>query len=154
MTAERVYLPDGDGNLHAVDRQTGDKVWSVVLDEHPNVPHLLHAGAGARDGGSGVIVIGVASTELRQDLDDYTFRGAVLGLDEETGDELWRSPTSEGADGAGISVWSSAAIDEERGLAFIGTGQGYEAPAGPLSDSLLALDYETGEGVAPPVHRG
>lgn len=145
VTAERVYLPDGDGYLHAVDRQTGDKVWSVVLDEHPNVRIFSTPVLAPRDGDSGVIVIGVASTELRQDLDDYTFRGAVLGLDEETGDELWRSPTSEDADGAGISVWSSAAIDEERGLAFIGTGQAYEAPAGPLSDSLLALDYETGE---------
>jgi polyvinyl alcohol dehydrogenase (cytochrome) len=146
VTDDRVYLPDGGGSLHAVDRANGEELWSVVLDPHPNVrifstPML----APSEDGDSGVIVIGVASTELRQDLNDYTFRGSVLGLDEETGDELWRSPTSSDADGAGISVWSSAAIDEERGLAFIGTGQAYETPAGPLSDAILALDYTTGE---------
>jgi polyvinyl alcohol dehydrogenase (cytochrome) len=146
VTDDRVYLPDGGGSLHAVDRESGEKEWSVVLDPHPDVRIFSTPVLVPGDGDdAGIIVIGVASTELRQDLNDYTFRGSVLGLDEETGEELWRSPTSSDADGAGISVWSSAAIDEERGLAFIGTGQAYEHPAGPLSDSLLAIDYETGE---------
>ena len=35
-------------------------------------------------------------------------------------------------------------MDESRGLAWIGTGQTYEKPASPLSDSLLCIDYRTG----------
>ena len=38
-------------------------------------------------------------------------------------------------------MWSSAAIDEALGLAFIGTGQNYEEPASPCSCSLLAIHY-------------
>jgi polyvinyl alcohol dehydrogenase (cytochrome) len=41
-------------------------------------------------------------------------------------------------------VWSTAAIDPGRGLAYIGTGQTYEQPASPLGDSLMAVDYRTG----------
>ena len=141
VTDERVYLPDSDGKLYALDRETGGKEWTATLDAHPDTriwsTPVLAPG--------GIIVIGVGSSELRRDLDDFTFRGSIVGLDEETGEELWRRPVSEGADGAGVSVWSSASIDEERGLAYIGTGQAYEPPAGPLSDSLLALHYDTGE---------
>ena len=141
VTDERVYLPDADGKLYALDRETGQVRWTAALDTHPDArifsTPVLAPG--------GIIVIGVASSELRRDLGDFTFRGSIVGIDAETGEELWRRPVSEGADGAGVSVWSSASIDEERGLAYIGTGQAYEPPAGPLSDSLLALHYDTGE---------
>jgi polyvinyl alcohol dehydrogenase (cytochrome) len=141
VTDEHVYLPDADGKLYALDRETGEKAWTATLDTHPDAriwsTPVLAPG--------GIIVIGVGSSELRRDLDDFTFRGSIVGIDEETGEELWRRPVSEGADGAGVSVWSSASIDVERGLAYIGTGQAYEPPAGPLSDSLLALHYDTGE---------
>ena len=46
--------------------------------------------------------------------------------------------------GAGVSVWSSAAVDTERKLAFIGTGQTYEPPASPKADAVVAINYETG----------
>jgi polyvinyl alcohol dehydrogenase (cytochrome) len=36
-------------------------------------------------------------------------------------------------------VWSTAAVDERRGLAYVGTGQGYVRPVGDLTDALLAL---------------
>ena len=141
VSDDRVYLPDADGKLYALDRDTGEKDWTATLDAHPDArifsTPVLAPG--------GIIVIGVASSELRRDLADFTFRGSIVGIDENTGEELWRRPVSEGADGAGSSVWSSAAIDEDRGLAYIGTGQAYEQPAGPLSDSLLALHYDTGE---------
>jgi outer membrane protein assembly factor BamB/cytochrome c5 len=50
-------------------------------------------------------------------------------------------------EGAGVSVWSSPAVDTERGHLYIGTGQAYALPAPPRSDALLALDVETGEEV-------
>ena len=70
-----------------------------------------------------------------------------MGLDADTGQERWRVYTSENdaTSGAGVSVWSTAAVDEARKLVFIGTGQSYEQPAGPRSDSLLAIHYDTGE---------
>jgi polyvinyl alcohol dehydrogenase (cytochrome) len=67
------------------------------------------------------------------------FQGSVAGLDTATGAVRWRTPVC-----TGVSVWSSAAVDQQSGLAYIGTGQSYTAPAGPMSDSLVALDYRTG----------
>jgi polyvinyl alcohol dehydrogenase (cytochrome) len=147
VTEDRVYLGDARGRLHALDRATGAEVWNVALDTHANTrifssPVLAPA---PPSGGGDVLVIGVASTELALIKPDYTFRGSVVGLDPATGALRWRLPVSAGTDGAGMSVWSSAAIDPARGLAYIGTGQAYEAPAGALSDSLLAIRYGTGE---------
>jgi polyvinyl alcohol dehydrogenase (cytochrome) len=140
VTADRVYLGDARGSLHALDRATGAVVWSRRLDAHPltrifSSPVLV----------DGLLVVGVASVELALPASDFSFRGSVVGLDAATGAERWRLPTSSGTDGAGVSVWSSAAIDRQRGLAYIGTGQSYEEPAGPRSDSLLAIRYATGE---------
>jgi polyvinyl alcohol dehydrogenase (cytochrome) len=60
---------------------------------------------------------------------------------------VWRfvtTPDDETA-GAGAGIWSTPAIDEERGLLYVGTGQTLEEPTAPLADSILALHYETGE---------
>lgn len=146
-TGTRVYVGDADGMLHALRRDTGKPVWSRPLDTHPqtrifSTPVLVPPPA---SGGHGLIVIGVASTELALDKADFTFRGSVVGVDAATGKLRWRLPVSAGRDGAGSSVWSSAAIDRGRHLAFIGTGQAYERPAGHLSDSLLAIRYDTGK---------
>jgi polyvinyl alcohol dehydrogenase (cytochrome) len=48
------------------------------------------------------------------------------------------------ADGPGGSVWSSAAIDGRRRLAYIGTGQAYAKPSSPRNDALLALRLRDG----------
>jgi polyvinyl alcohol dehydrogenase (cytochrome) len=102
-----------------------------------------------------VLVIGLGGRGTQQagmgllEADLQAFRGAVVGLSASTGEPLWRFEVTRGPDGteygAGITVWSSASIDEELGLAFIGTGNSYFPPASPYSDSLLALDYATGE---------
>ncbi|NNE72094.1 MAG: PQQ-binding-like beta-propeller repeat protein [Acidimicrobiales bacterium] len=136
-----VFIGDGQGDFHSVNRTTGAVQWSVSLDAHPF----------ARIFGSPVviddrIIIGVASYELAVPLPDYTFRGSVVALDRSTGAELWRTYMTENdaTAGAGVSVWSTAAVDRSRGLIFIGTGNTYEEPAAPLSDALLAIDYATG----------
>jgi polyvinyl alcohol dehydrogenase (cytochrome) len=101
-----------------------------------------------------MVIIGVSSGELgNTDPDyDYWFRGSIVALDRTTGDERWRVYVAELEDpdtgvvsGAGVSVWSTAAIDVDRQMMFIGTGQAYEEPAGPRSDSVVAIDYTNGE---------
>jgi polyvinyl alcohol dehydrogenase (cytochrome) len=70
-----------------------------------------------------------------------------VGPDPTPVHELWRVYTTQNdaTAGAGVSVWSSAAVDDQRKLVFIGTGQTYEQPASPRGDSLIAIRYETGE---------
>ncbi len=142
VAGDRVYVPESNGTLHAFNRHTGDVVWAVPIDTQPFVSiDSSPALAG------NTIVIGVESFEQVIRKPDYAFRGGIVGLDADTGQERWRVYTTENdaTAGAGASVWSSAAIDDARKLVFIGTGQAYEQPAGPRTDSLIAIHYETGE---------
>ena len=93
-----------------------------------------------------MIVVGVASVELAIPKPDYTFRGSIVALDAATGAVRWRVYTTanNAQQGAGVSVWSSAAVDSGRGLLYIGTGQTYEPPASPRGDALMAIEYATG----------
>lgn len=135
IAGDALVVGDSDGRLHVVDRVTGALRWTTLLDAHPDT--RIYSSPTVVDG---LIVIGVASTELAVPKADYTFRGSVVGLDLVTGAIRWRTYVTDGAThGAGGSVWSSAAYDADRGLFYIGTGQSYEAPASPLTDSLLAL---------------
>ena len=142
VAGDRVYTPDSNGSLTALSRATGDVVWTVPLDTQP----LLSIDSSPVLAGD-TIVIGVASFEQGIKKSDYTFRGNIVGLDAETGQERWRVYTTQNDEtaGAGVSVWSSAAVDDQRQLVFIGTGQTYEQPASPRGDSLIAIHYETGE---------
>jgi outer membrane protein assembly factor BamB len=147
VTADRVYA-SGGRSMAAFDRMTGRQIWAATLNNHGNTT-IISAPVLAGD----VIVIGVAGNELASSKADYTFVGWVKGLNKDTGAILWQLPVSGAevaevtgsAAGNGVSVWSSAAVDTERKLAFIGTGNAYEEPAGELSDALLAIRYETGE---------
>lgn len=136
-----VYLGDGIGNLIRLDQDTGAPIWKVELDTHQSA-HIYSSPVIVDD----ILLIGVASLELVSPGTEFTFRGSLVGIDPQTGAELWRTYLTEddATSGAGVSVWSSFSVDPERKLAFIGSGQTYEAPASPLSDSLVAVRYDTG----------
>lgn len=137
-----VYVGDASGFLHAVNAVTGEVIFSVRLDSHLDA-RLYSSPVKV----AGLIIVGVASVELVRIKTDYTFRGSVVALDALTGQERWRVYTTENDanQGAGAAVWSTAAVDEDLKLLFVGVGQHYEFPAGPYSDSLLAIRYETGQ---------
>jgi len=139
---DQVFTGDGEGGFHALDRTTGAVDWSVQLDSHPQTRIF-----GSPVVVEGRVIVGVASYELAIPKPDYTFRGAVVALDPASGAELWRTyMTDDDAEsGAGVSVWSTAAVDTDRQMIYIGTGNTYEEPAAPRSDALVALDYTTGD---------
>ena len=150
VSGNAIYIGDGTGTLHAVDLATGAPLWSRDLDSHPNA--RLYSSPVVVDG---IVVVGVASTELALVKANYTFRGSIVGLDATTGAELWRTYTTndDAIGGAGVSVWSTAAIDRPRHLAFIGTGQDLRAPRGPAqrrADGARLPDRR--DSVDPPVH--
>jgi polyvinyl alcohol dehydrogenase (cytochrome) len=83
--------------------------------------------------------------------------GAVSALSADTGERLWTTPlaaeakpTAKSAIGvqlfgpSGVPVWSAPLIDAKRGLAYVGTGENYSAPATDLSDAIIALRIEDG----------
>ena len=136
-----VYVGDATGNLHAVDRATGASRWTRELDPHPYT-RIFSSPVGVAD----LIIVGVASVEIAAVPSDYTARGSIVALDANTGAERWRVYTTNDDEfgGAGVSVWSTAAIDEGREMLYIGTGNSYEPPASPRSDALMAIKYRTG----------
>lgn len=144
VDGDRVLAGTFDARLVALDRTSGEVIWETDLDEHPKAVVF-----GSPIVVDGLVVAGVGSYEVFAPGDPSTFRGSVVALDAETGEERWRFWTTAGdaTEGPGVSVWSSPAVDTERGVLYVGTGQGYAPPAPPRSDALVALDLETGEEV-------
>lgn len=144
IDADHVYVGTFDARVVALDRTTGEPVWEADADPHPKAV-VFGSPVVADD----LVVTGVGSFEVFVPGDPPTFRGTVVAFDAATGDEAWRfHATDEAAgEGAGVSVWSSPAIDRDRGVLYVGTGQAYSPPAPARSDSLVALDLATGEEV-------
>jgi polyvinyl alcohol dehydrogenase (cytochrome) len=140
IAGRRIFVSTGTGTVVALDRATGKQLWSTVVDDAPDTdlfssPVVVGS----------TVVIGVASVQLAFALNPYTFYGNIVALDADSGRLRWRTWVERpGVDGPGGSVWSSAAADPALGLLYIGTGQAYEAPAGPSTDSLLALRLRDG----------
>ena len=144
LDGDHVYAGTFDGRIVALARDTGEPVWDTQIGDHPKA--VIFGSPVVVDG---LVVVGVASFEVFVTGNPNTFRGHIVALDAATGAERWRFYVTAGdaTQAAGVSIWSSPAIDTERGVAYIGTGQSYGLPASPLSDSLLALDLQTGEEV-------
>jgi polyvinyl alcohol dehydrogenase (cytochrome) len=148
VTATAVYVANRNGLLSAFDRETGVVLWEETLDAGVHT-HIWSSPVVAEE--DNVLVVGVGGLGTRDNTialpmsQLQTFRGWVEGRHALTGAHLWRFDVTPQPNGAGVSVWSSAAMDTTRKLAFIGTGNNYYRPVSPYSDSLLAIDYMTGE---------
>ena len=139
---------DGDGvyassgrRLVRLDRATGEERWSVDTHDHPQAQ--INASPVVVDD---VVIQGVASFENIVSKEDYSFRGAIAAFDTASGAEVWRFYTTADDEtaGPGAGIWSTPAIDRDRGVLYVGTGQSLAEPTAPLTDSILAIDYTTG----------
>jgi polyvinyl alcohol dehydrogenase (cytochrome) len=143
VDGEAVFAASGR-TLYRLDRATGEVEWEREVHDHPFA--MISASPVVADG---LVLQGVASGELTVAQPDYGFRGAIAAYDAETGEPAWRFDTTPGDEtaGAGVGIWSTPAVDPERGVLYVGTGNTYEEPASPLADALLALELETGRQV-------
>jgi polyvinyl alcohol dehydrogenase (cytochrome) len=141
VDGDALYASSGR-TLFRLDRATGEVEWEATVDEHPFA--MISASPVVADG---LVFQGVASGEVTVPQDDYTFIGSIAAYDTESGEQVWRLETTPGDErgGAGVGVWSTPSVDQERGLLFVGSGNSYEEPTAPLADSILAIDVETGE---------
>ena len=84
--------------------------------------------------------------------------GGLIALDAGSGEKLWQWESTENAtlqglnsDGleqygpSGAVVWTTPAIDTKRNRIYFGTGENLSLPATDTSDSIIALDIDTGE---------
>ena len=151
------YFGDQAANVYAVDAKVGKVLWKVDVDEHPHA-----ALTAAPQLHNGRLYVPVSSREESQVGDARypccSFRGSVVALDAATGTRLWQTyvvaqtprPTAKNSIGtqlygpAGGAIWNTPTIDTRRNVLYVGTGNNFAPPATELSDSLLALDLDTG----------
>jgi polyvinyl alcohol dehydrogenase (cytochrome) len=151
------YFGDQAANVYAVDAKAGTVLWKVDLDDHPHAaitasPQLYN----------GRLYVPISSREESQVVDPRypccSFRGSVVALDARTGRRLWKTytvsetpaPTTKNSTGtqllgpAGGAIWNTPTIDVKRSVLYVGTGNNFAPPSTRMSDSLLAIELETG----------
>ncbi len=151
------YFGDMKGAVYAVDATSGALIWRVVADDHAlariTAAPALHGDRlyiSVSSGEEG------ASTSARYPC--CTFRGSVVALRADTGRQIWKTftiaeppqPTRTSAAGvqqwgpSGAGVWNTPTVDVRRNALYVGTGNAYSRPAGPLTDAVLAFDLDSG----------
>lgn len=164
---DKLYFGTLDGRLIALDRNTGEPVWTTHTFES-DAPYTITGAPRVIDG---LVIIGSGGADMGP------VRGNVAAYDAETGEEVWRfytvpdAPSTEdqpeylkrAADtwtgewwelGGGGTVWDAMAYDPELGLLYIGVGNGapwnqqFRSPEGGDNlylSSIVAIDAKTGE---------
>jgi polyvinyl alcohol dehydrogenase (cytochrome) len=138
---DAVYIGVGK-TLSRLDKATGAIVWQ----------HSTNDSSLSQINGSPVYVDGLvlqATAGIQDAVPDPTnsFRGTIGAYDAATGKEVWRlyATPADATAGSGVGIWSTPAVDQARGLLFIGTGNTSSEPTAPLADALLAIEYKTGK---------
>jgi len=122
-------------NVIALDRETGSLRWITNVETYPAA--II---TGSPVVYNGVVYVGISSNEesTLAHLSAYThccaFRGSVVALDASSGAILWKTydmPDNHGAldQYSGGAILQPPAIDPQRGLLYIGTGNNYTVPA-------------------------
>jgi polyvinyl alcohol dehydrogenase (cytochrome) len=158
-TRYAVFFGDQKANVYAVDSITGQLVWKRKADEHPNA--AITGAIAVADGKAFVPIqgLGEETTAGRGDNTCCTFRGNLTALDVNTGAVLWKTYTVDepkprgknarnGTDAfgpAGGGIWSSPTVDLARRSVYFATGNGYADPVQPMTDSVVAVDMQTGK---------
>jgi polyvinyl alcohol dehydrogenase (cytochrome) len=147
------FFGDIKANVYAIDAETGEPIWKVHVEDHPTARIT-----GAPKLFEGRLYVPVASGEEgaggNPKYPCCTFRGSVVALDTATGKQLWKTyvitdepkPTAPNRFGpAGGGVWSSPTIDPKRRVLYATTGDAYTEPAAKTTDSIVAMDLDTGK---------
>lgn len=156
----RPVLLFGDltGWFYALDARDGSEIWKKRPEEHESVrlsaPPVIH---------DGLAIIPVASWEESRSLNpEYaccTFRGSLTAMRISDGTIAWKTymvptpavrtgKTSAGAETlgpSGVGIWSSPTLDLKRRRLYVTTGNNYSLPATAMSDSVVALDLDSGK---------
>ena len=164
LHGNKVLMPTGDMRMLALDSKTGDVIWnSEITTTHSGpIPYSLRA---APIVANGMVIQGVTATMVPEG-------GFIVGLDLETGEEVWRfhsiaRPDAPGGNSwndlalakrSGGSVWIPGSYDPELDLIYYGTAPTYDTASllypvdkpGINSDALytnstVALRPKTGE---------
>ncbi|MEJ0100786.1 MAG: PQQ-binding-like beta-propeller repeat protein [Pseudomonadota bacterium] len=155
----RQVLLFADNAMHVLmmDAVTSKVIWSTTM-KVTSVTNVTAMPVLYRD----KVFVPISSGELNlgaaPEYECCTSHGAVVALDAKSGRQLWVFHTMKNAGKTTVSrvgtqqygpsgapIWSAAAIDEKRGLLYVGTGENTSAPATDTSDAILAIHMDSGK---------
>jgi polyvinyl alcohol dehydrogenase (cytochrome) len=139
LRGDLLYVFAGDATLWALEAEDGRDRWKVLADDQ-----RFASGFSSPVVAGDAVIVGLSSIEEVAAEANATFRGGVAAFDRRSGKELWRYRTAEPPYN-GVGVWSTVSVDVDADTVFATTGNNYTESAGPTSDSVIALDLETGE---------
>ena len=148
-----VYIVAGL-TAYAIDAQTGRELWRNPI-----------AGGGGMRGSptlaGGRIYVPITGTETFGGTSPTCCRtrGAVVSIDANTGQTIWRAdtiqeplrPLATRKDGSavmglsGASVWNAPTVDLKRQRVYVGTGNSFGPIAASTSDAIVALNIADGK---------
>ena len=153
-----LFFSDWTKSAVALDADTGKQIWKTVIDDQPGLQMT-----GSLTYWDGKIFVPVSSgNEAFAQFPNWEcckFRGALVALDAATGKILWKRYTTDqeprpfkknmaGKDmwgPSGGAIWVAPTIDPARRLVYVGTSNSYTDMPYDNSDSVLAIEADTGE---------
>jgi alcohol dehydrogenase (cytochrome c) len=168
---DKLYAPTADGHMIALNVKTGKLVWDhqVIV---PLTGVYAHSNHDFRLDGAPIVARGKVMIGVSLGITNPSGGCFIVGLDAQSGDEVWRfqtiarpgQPGGDSWNGApvdqrfGASVWTAGSYDPKLNLVYFGTGNTYDVATllqphpqkggsndGLYTDSTLALDPDTGE---------
>ncbi|MDE3108323.1 MAG: PQQ-binding-like beta-propeller repeat protein [Acidobacteriota bacterium] len=171
MYQDKLFAPTADGHIVALDVKTGKVVWDREVVT-PLEGVYAHSNHDFRLDGAPIVVHGKVIAGVSLGITNQSGGCYIVGLDANTGDEVWRfhniarpgQPGGDSWNGApvneryGASVWTSGSYDSKLNLVYFGTGNTYDVSTllqphrqqgdsndGLYTDSTVALDPDTGK---------
>jgi polyvinyl alcohol dehydrogenase (cytochrome) len=153
-TPYAVYIVARGLTVFAIDAQSGKELWRSRI-----------AGGGGMRGAAtlagGRIYVPITGSETMVGANGVCCRtrGAVVSIDANTGQTVWRADTIQESltqigvkkDGtpvmgpSGASVWNAPTFDLKRRRVYVGTGNSFGPVAASTSDSVIALNIDDGK---------
>jgi len=157
--AGTLVFGDQRGMIHTLNAETGEVNWVASGQATNNQAMITGTPVISGDkiivplSGSGVVTGGNPNFEC---CDNH---GAVTALNVLTGEKLWEYHTMPAADYTGMvsstgvkqrgpsgaPIWTTPTIDTQRGQVYVTTGENTSHPTTGTSNSVIALNLETGE---------
>lgn len=152
-----VFFATQAGTVYAVGARGGELLWKTKPTDEP------HGLTGSIAAYGGRIYVPFTGTETMSGSNPKyeccKSHGGVAAIDANTGKLVWFASSiqeplvSRGKNEigtpmwgpSGASVWNTPTIDPKRKLVYFGTGNSYNEPAAATSDSIVAVDMETGK---------
>ena len=143
--------------VYALDANSGKLLWKDQPEDHA---WAISTGSAAYHDGK-LYVPFASFEELAGGSPLYaccTFRGSVVAYELASGKRLWKTflipepakKTVKSSTGvqlwgpSGVAVWSQPTVDAKAGALYVTTGDSYSSPAADTSDSIVALDLNSG----------